>query len=126
MTNAEARHKLIKEYGCICFMGGELSCKNILTTHHLTAVRDGGKTTLDNLALLGRLQHDIFNLVELHYKKKANDMNDLFREYKEIRDNAIIEYLKLQSQILLESLEYEIEDKGNIYVLKKRCYTNED
>lgn len=121
MTNAEAKDKLIKIYTRICFMGGEISCKNPLTYHHMKPKREHGPTNVENGALLCRLEHDMLHTIENYYPTKTRDINELLMEYKEIRDKAIIEYLKIQTAIIIETLDYEIQDNGKMYVLKKRC-----
>ena len=85
MKNKEAKQEMIYEYGRICFLGGTISKKNPLTIHHLKPVRAGGKTILINLALLGNLQHQAFNIIENNNKKQAEELNDGFREFKNKR-----------------------------------------
>ncbi len=74
----ELKKEMILVYGLKCWLCG-LEDKR-LTGHHIVPVRDHGKTTWDNIALLSRKQHDLFNMIELYNPKIAKDLNGLFKE----------------------------------------------
>lgn len=74
----ELKKEMILVYGLKCWLCG-LEDKR-LTGHHIIPVRDHGKTTWDNIALLSRKQHDLFNMIERDSPKIAKDLNGLFKE----------------------------------------------
>lgn len=119
MKNKEAKIKLIKDYGAICMAGDKPTVTNYLTVHHLVPVRNGGRTILVNLALLSRLSHDKFNVIERYKPKTADEINGELRYYKAYRDELAREQLRQFIENEIYNLGYEIEDTGKLLVLKR-------
>ena len=82
MKNSYVRDLLEYYYGERCWLGGIVSKDNPLTLHHIKPVREGGKTTIDNGALLSLSMHIRFNILESHYPEYAEEINGYFVEYK--------------------------------------------
>ena len=120
MKNKEAKIILIKDYGKICFLGGNVTKYNYLTVHHLKPIRAGGKTILANLALLTRLQHDKFNTIEHDNRKKAKEINDYLRYFKETRDMIAREQMRIYIENEIKRIGYVVEGKGKKIALKRR------
>lgn len=120
MKNKEAKIILIREHGNICFLGGTVSKKNPITVHHLTPVRMGGQTVLVNLALLCRLEHDMFNTIESVYPKTAEEINDYFRYFKQTHDLEMLRQMREYVLCITGQLGYQIEDCGKILTLKRK------
>lgn len=76
--NSNIRNLMIYNYGNECWLKG----KGKLTYHHIVPVRDGGKNTLDNGALLSDEMHDKFNKLEMMYPQLAEEINMYLKEYK--------------------------------------------
>ncbi len=86
MTKKSNKQQLKKDmlliYGLVCW-GDELwipDNKNIMTMHHIKPVRNKGKLTWDNIALLSLYFHQFFNRIEQVDQKLADELNQLFRE----------------------------------------------
>ncbi|NCC99849.1 MAG: HNH endonuclease [Bacteroidia bacterium] len=120
MKGKEAKIILIREHGNICFLGGEISKKNPITIHHLVPVRMGGQTVLVNLALLCRLEHDMFNAIECCYPKTAEELNDYFRYFKETHDLKMLKQMREYVLSLTQDLGYHVEERGKILTLKRK------
>lgn len=78
----QLKRDMLLVYGLVCW-GDELwvpNAKSIMTMHHIKPVRDKGKLTWDNIALLSLYFHDFFNRIENVDKKLADELNQLFRE----------------------------------------------
>ena len=54
------------------------------STSSCTSQNIGGRTILVNLALLSRLSHDKFNVIERYKPRTAEEINDELRHYKSI------------------------------------------
>lgn len=74
----ELKKEMILVYGLKCWLCG-IEDKR-LTGHHIVPVRAHGKTAWDNIALLSRKQHDLFNMIERDNPKTAKELNGLFKE----------------------------------------------
>lgn len=72
------KKEMILCYGLKCWLGGFED--NRLTAHHIIPVRECGKTVWENIALLNRKQHDLFNAIENYNPKAARELNVLFYE----------------------------------------------
>jgi hypothetical protein len=118
MSNKRYKTTLIKNYGAICMAGDTPTKANYLTVHHLVPVRNGGRTILVNLALLSRLSHDKFNVIEIYKPRTAKEINDELRHYKAYRDELIRVQLYNYMNDLIHNLGYTVEDNGKLYVLK--------
>ena len=75
MKNSYIRDLLVYYYGPTCWLGGQVTEENYLTLHHIKPVRDGGRTTLENGALLSRQKHIEFNMLERAYPEYAEKIN---------------------------------------------------
>lgn len=118
MRSREARRILIRTHGETCFLGGVIQKKNPLTIHHLVPIRAGGQTVLANLALLCRLEHDMFNVIEQYKPKRGEEFNDYFRYFKETHDLEALRQMREEALSLTTDLGYVVEDRGKILVLK--------
>lgn len=74
----ELKQEMIAVYGLKCWLCG-IEDKR-LTGHHILPLREFGPTTWENIALLSRKQHDLFNMIELSNPKMAKKLNGLFKE----------------------------------------------
>lgn len=95
MSNKKVKEKLIQLYGEECFIEklhlridkeprrytgkGQYKRMKQLTYHHIRERRNGGKTTVENGALLSAENHEWFNKQS---KKAQKEMNALFQKYK--------------------------------------------
>lgn len=96
MSNKKAKERLIELYGAECFIEklhlrvdkeprrytskGQYKRMKQLTYHHIKEKRNGGKTTVENGALLSAENHMWFNQQN---KQMQKQMNDLFQQYKQ-------------------------------------------
>lgn len=121
--SAAMRHKqglqLVKEHGYTCFLGGKISKKNPLTVHHMVPIRLGGRNVLANLALLCRLEHDMFNVVERFKPNKGDEFNDYFRYFKITNDLEALEQMRDYIIEELYDLGYCIEERKKLFTVKK-------
>lgn len=81
------------------------SIRNQLTLHHLKPRHLGGKTTVENGAVLCRGCHDFLELATPETRER---LNNLLREYKELRVEEVDD---LDTGITLDFIELEITDK---------------
>ena len=95
MSNKKAKEKLIELYGAECFIEklhlrvdteprkytskGQYKRMKQLTYHHIKEKRNGGKTTVENGAILSEENHIWFNEQS---KEAQKQMNELFQKYK--------------------------------------------
>lgn len=119
MTNKEAKLILIRDYGKICMLGGVINKRNIITIHHLKPLCCGGRAILVNLALLGRLEHDMFNEIERENKRKAKEINDYLRYYKKARDELARMQMNEYINNEIKDMGLEIKKKGKRLVLRR-------
>ena len=83
-----------------------------LTYHHIKEKRNGGKTTIENGALLSAENHEWFNKQS---DKAQRQMNELFQEYKRLVDIGII----VNGQTLVEkSIEIDMSNFIEIPVIE--------
>ena len=82
MKNSYVRDLLVYYYGPKCLLGGQVTKDNYLTLHHIKPVRDGGRTTLENGALLSVRKHAEFNVLESMYPEYGEEINNYFLEYR--------------------------------------------
>lgn len=107
MKNSYIRDLLVYYYGPTCWLGGQVTEENYLTLHHIKPVRDGGRTTLENGALLSRQKHIEFNMLERAYPEYAEEINNYFLEYRGQYPQEV--YERIQE---LMSLVPELKDKS--------------
>lgn len=116
----KVKQELINMYNNQCFLNGVIYYKNPITYHHIQAVRNGGKTTIENGALLGRLEHSMFNVIEDYNKTFARWLNEGFIEYKQTKNNLIILQMRLFVDNEIQRLGCEVEERKDILVLRRR------
>lgn len=76
------REKSVKIYGCynIDWMGYKITKKNPYSFHHVIKVCNGGKTKIDNFAILTKNSHRYLNLLERLYPDIYHELNEMFVE----------------------------------------------
>ena len=121
MGNKKTKEKLIELYGPECFIDklhlrkydkpvhytsrGQRERMKQLTYHHIKMRKDGGKSTVENGALLSEENHIWFHKQS---KEKQRKMNNAFQEYKKCK----VEFSDIPEQPFeLSFAEIEITDK---------------
>lgn len=118
----KVRDDLIKIYGRTCFLGGIETPKNKLTVHEIIAIKDGGRRTFDNCALICRLEHDILNKILIWDKFFASKINESFKQYKtDMQINTILNMRKKVNE-WLEIYGFDVVEKSTCLVLRGRYY----
>ena len=116
MSNKRAKEKLIQLYGAECFIEklhlrvdteprkytskGQYKRMKQLTYHHIKEKRNGGKTTVENGALLSAENHMWFNQQN---KQMQKQMNDLFQKYKKSVECSVEFVDELDTRFSIES-----------------------
>ena len=119
MAKNECKEQLIQKYDGKCFLNGFIYDKNPITFHHIVPVRDGGLATVQNGALLGRLEHDMFNLIEQMSKKKAVELNQAFMDYKLTKNDIIRIQARMFVDWYLMNQGYHIVEAKKVLILKR-------
>ena len=102
-SNKRAKERLIELYGAECFIDklklrkdkkprrykskSQYKRMKELTYHHIKERRNGGKTTVENGALLSNENHQWFNKQS---EKAQRQMNELFQQYKRLINIGIV------------------------------------
>lgn len=120
MSNKPGKIRMLKIYGTTCFLNGVVLDKNPLTVHHIVPKREHGKDDISNYALLCRLEHDMFNVIEMNNKKDAEYLNNGFKRYKETKDFSIILELREFVDARIKELGYCVEDRGTCMCMVKK------
>lgn len=128
-SNKKAREELEKLYGKECFIEklhlrkdkeprkytskGQMKKMKQLTYHHILERRNGGKTTVDNGALLSNENHIWFNQQS---ESKQGCMNAIFQEYKKQIDECknackVVFVDDLQVPYEINAIEFSIDEK---------------
>lgn len=119
-SNKKAKDRLIELYGPECFIEklhlrkdkkprkytskGQYKRMKELTYHHIKERRNGGKTTVENGALLSNENHQWFNKQS---DKAQRQMNELFQQYKRLINIGIV----VNGETLIEKeLEIDMSD----------------
>ena len=113
----ELKKQMILVYGLKCWISGIEDLK--LTGHHIVPVRDNGKTVWNNIALLSRKQHDLFNFIENKDFIIAKKLNELFYELNLSMSPPNNEYYKeieCLLSIFKEKYKDDITSKGKILI----------
>ena len=127
-SNKKIKDRLIELYGPECFIDklklrkdkkprrykskSQYKRMKELTYHHIKEKRNGGKTTIENGALLSAENHEWFNKQS---DKAQRQMNELFQEYKRLVDIGII----VNGQTLVEkSIEIDMSNFIEIPVIE--------
>ena len=119
MKASAIRELLITEYG-MCFLDGQICPKNPYTYHHIIPLRELGKTTFENGALLRTLEHQMYHVIEQDDKFMASVVTDYFRYFKESKDLKALYEMKQLVETRVAHLGYDVEDRGKILVLYRR------
>lgn len=120
MSKNKAKEELLLLYYYKCFLNGFIYEMNPLTYHHIDPVRNGGATTIDNGALLGNLEHQMFNMIEQYNRGIASDLNIGFREFKKTRNDIIRIQARLVVDSYVKSLGCVIVEQNKLLVLKRK------
>lgn len=119
-SNKKAKERLIELYGAECFIDklklrkdkkprrykskSQYKRMKELTYHHIKEKRNGGKTTIENGALLSAENHEWFNKQS---DKAQRQMNELFQQYKRLINIGIV----VNGETLVEKeLEIDMSD----------------
>ncbi len=84
MSNKGIKNLMIMKHGNRCWLNYKITRDNPLTYHHIKPVREGGKATEENGALVSLLGHEDFNELERLYPDLAAEINQAFIIYKGI------------------------------------------
>lgn len=119
MNNKKYKNVLISDYGKICFLGGTISKKNALTCHHIVPISNGGPTTIDNIALVARLEHDMINILTRERPLIAREINEYLLYFKQTRD--MLERMRMHDYTIsiITSLGFYVVEKPKSLVLKR-------
>lgn len=127
-SNKKAKERLIELYGPECFIEklhlrkdkkprkytskGQYKRMKELTYHHIKERRNGGKTTVENGALLSNENHQWFNKQS---EKAQRQMNELFQQYKRLINIGIV----VNGETLIEkSIEIDMSNFIEIPVIE--------
>ena len=102
--NKIIRLELIKIYGKICMLNEPLTKKNYITLHHILKRELGGKTSIENGALLSRLMHEYLHFIENWYYGEYDYIN----EYLIIRNSC----KRCPKNRICEESDRDERDKG--------------
>lgn len=122
-SNKSVKEKLIKLYGPECFIEklhlrkdegprhytskGQYKRMKELTYHHILEKSRGGRTTIENGALLSAENHEWFNKQP---KAEQDRMNKIFQEYKkckvELSDDIEIPFV-----VHITDISFDLRDK---------------
>lgn len=108
-----------------CFLNGTINEKNVLTFHHIEPLRTPlvspkDLNTLENGSLLGRLEHNIYNLFEQKDIKSAKMLKEFFLYFKETLDYEEQERIRQYVDKRVYELGFEIKEENHIYRLTKQ------
>lgn len=127
-SNKKIKDRLIELYGPECFIDklhlrkdkkprkytskGQYKRMKELTYHHIKERRNGGKTTVENGALLSNENHEWFNKQS---DKAQRQMNELFQQYKRLINIGIV----VNGETLVEkSIEIDMSNFIEIPVIE--------
>lgn len=136
-NNKSARDELIRRYGAECFIEklhlrkdkkprhytskGQRKRMKELTYHHIKMEKDGGKSTVENGALLSVENHQWFH----QQSQQAQDyMNVMFQAYKKNADECkvvVVDNLDLPFDI--KPVEFSVNEKGKFNRAKEKRET---
>lgn len=125
-SNKQAREELEKLYGKECFIEklhlrkdeeprrytskGQMERMKKLTYHHIVAKRKGGKSTVENGALLSEENHIWFHKQS---ESKQGYMNAIFQEYKRQADELKVVFVDedIETDFEIQAMEFMIQEK---------------
>ena len=125
MRNKQARKELEKRYGKGCFIEklhlrkddtprvykskGQLKRMKQLTYHHILEKSKGGRTSIENGAVLSRENHTWFHQQPLESQAQ---INEIFQKYKAYIDECKIEYVdNLKLPFEIRFTDFSIKEK---------------
>ena len=94
---------------------------NDLTYHHIIKIEEGGKTTIDNGALLTQRAHNYLNIIE---KTDIDIYNRINKILKEINNNKSEPTIVQRQKIDLLLFEFEIKNVDKIIKKKENLGKN--
>lgn len=102
-----------------------------MTLHHLKHVSEGGRTSLDNGAVVNELAHRYLHSLKRHEEERANDM---LREWKRDKDNGFEPFTPCEIELVpeeevelpfeLDAMTIQVDSKGIKVTGKKRKKKN--
>ena len=125
-SNKRAKEKLIQMYGAECFIEklklrkdtkprkykGKSQMKKMkqLTYHHIRMKKDGGKATVENVALLSVENHAWFHKQSSQYREY---MNTMFQEYKrqQSKECQVVFVDELEFPFEIRMTEFHIDER---------------
>lgn len=133
-NNKSAREELIRRYGAECFIEklhlrkdkkprkykskGQKKRMKQLTYHHIQMVKDGGKTTVENGALLSTENHQWFHQQS---EQDQTRMNEIFQEYKKQSDECQVVFVdNLDFPYEVKCTEFSVDERGRYERAKKK------
>jgi len=132
-TNKVARKKLEKLYGAECFIDklhlrkepkrkykskGQMQRMKQLTFHHIVMKKDGGKTTVENGALLSSLAHMYIHSLP---RNQEEFINNLLREYKRQVDECRLVFVDdFDVPFKVTPVEFYVDERGKYNRAKKK------
>lgn len=141
MSNKRAKERLIQLYGAECFIEklhlrkdteprkytskGQYKRMKQLTYHHIREKQHGGKSTVENGALLSAENHEWFNKQS---KEAQKQMNELFQEYKHSVECSVEFVDELDTRFSIASVIIVPEEQGKEHynrAKKKRAWKKE-
>lgn len=85
----------------IDWMNYHLEKKNPYTYHHIKEVRNGGKRTIQNGAILTKQAHEYLNYIDREYHKIYKELNGLFLELNRTYKPPEEDYFQEVNHVLL-------------------------
>ena len=120
MSNGYVRDLMIYYYGEKCWLGGVVSSSNPLTYHHIKPVREGGRTTMENGALLSLRMHELFNILESQNQELADEINSYFLIYRGTYPDVV--YFRIKEIMSGIDLDYKPKYKNQKKISNyKKC-----
>ncbi len=111
----DEKELLVAEYGEICFLGGTIGPKNVLSCHHIRPINKNGKNNLNNIALMCRLEHDMLHLLAEIKPQTAKEISDYLHDFKIYRD--MLARVQMRRKLLRD-----IKDSGFIVVEHPKAF----
>jgi len=120
MSKTSLKTETFKLYNYQCFLNGVvLVKKNPLTIHHIIPKRVKVINKISNYAPLCRLEHDMFNALEVYNQSWGDELNAGFMEYKKTFDINLIYQMREFVDKEIERLGYKVVDTGKILTLRR-------
>lgn len=98
------------------WMNFEITPKNPVSYHHIVERRNGGRTKIENGAILTDKSHDLLNILDHYCPAAYNDLQEVFREINSSSEPPSNEIVKRVDEIL-----YKIFFTDEYYFKEKSC-----